>query len=239
MKTFYFYVFTTIFLIILLLLQIPKHKGFYIFGLHHPSQRVFPKIEFHLPEVDIKGAFFINLESSVHRKEQFMEKYNGPQPLLRIEGVRADKGTLLVKKATYGCTLAHMKAVNEIANKKSGWWCVFEDDSIGDFNEISKNVYVKNIVHRTQKAFINLSAHKNNEQYSLSRVHFHANAYLVKAEKAAEIYNIMEKNKWKYDVDTIYSMALCDLKFPFNNGNSLGAYVNLIQQDLQFNSDRV
>jgi hypothetical protein len=224
---------------VIVLLRIPKHQGFYIFGLHHPTQQVFSDLQFQLPSVDIKGAFYINLDTSVNRKEKFLEMYNGPLPLNRIEGVRAEKGTLLVKKGTYGCTLAHMNAVKEVADKLTGWWCIFEDDCVGDFSKIPNNLYIKNIVHRTQKAFINLSAHKNNEEYSLSRVHFHANAYLVKAEKAAEIYNIIEKNKWKYDVDTIYSMSLCNFKFPYNNGNSLGASVNLLGQNMQFNSDRV
>ena len=239
MKKFYISFFLLISLIVIVLLIIPKHQGFYIFGLHHPIQQVFSDLHFQLPPVDIRGAFYINLETSLQRREKFLEMYNGPLPLIRVEGVRAEKGTVLVKKGTYGCTLAHMNAVKDIATRNAGWWCVFEDDCIGDFSEIPNNLYIKNIVHRTQKAFINLSAHKNNEQYSLSRVHFHANAYLVKAEKAADIYNIIEKNKWKYDVDTIYSMSLCNLKFPINNGNTLGASVNLMGQNLEFNSDRV
>ncbi len=131
-----------------------------------------------------------------------------------------------------------MNAIKEISEKASGWWCVFEDDCMGDFNEIKNNIFVKNIVYRTNKGFINLSAHKNNEDYSLSRVHFVAVGYLVKAEKAREIVNIIEKNKWKYDIDTTFSMELCDSNFPFNNGNSIGASVNLLHYDNTVVSER-
>jgi hypothetical protein len=223
---------------IICIVKIPKFTGFFIFGLHHPPQQTFNELQYNLPPVDIQGAFFINLETSKERKQKFLDNYNGPLPLIRVNGVRSKTGTILVKKGTLGCTLAHKNAIKEVANKKTGWWCVFEDDCVGDFNSIKDNIFVKNIVHRTNKSFINLSAHTHGETYSLSRVHFHANAYLVNAEKAIEIVNIIDKHKWKYVIDTIFSMALSSPTY-YNNGNNMGSYVNLLEQDLQFKSDRI
>jgi hypothetical protein len=87
-------VLTLLFFITIFTLIFAIKNGFYILGLHHPKQKIFESLDYNLPPVDIKGAFYINMDTSIERRNNFLARYNGPMPLTRISGVKAEKGTI-------------------------------------------------------------------------------------------------------------------------------------------------
>lgn len=201
-----------------------------------PFYRKFKSIDPALPDVDIKGAFYINMDSSVTRRNSFLALYDGPQPLLRIPGVVAQRSNgPYLPVGDYGCLLAHANVLEIIAASAPGWYAVFEDDAIGPF-DIGRNVFLRNIVHRSRKQFVNLSGGQTQADYSLSEVHGLTHAYVVHSAYAKELATLVRGSK--IPVDLTYNFQLQEARFPLYMGNGKGAFVNLVERSLG-SSDRV
>ena len=143
-----------------------------------PQNTHFKSLDLTLPNVPLKGAYYINLDKSVHRRTRFLAGYNGTLPIERVPGVKVEKKIGILGPGTRGCALAHCNAMSIIGKKEDGWYLVCEDDCIGDFSKLEENIILRNIVHKTSKQFINLGKYKWSS-YSLSEVNMCLQAYML------------------------------------------------------------
>ena len=201
------------------------------------NNRVFKSLDENLNDLKIEKAFVISLPNS-KRRQRFLNDYNCHIPLEIVDGVIVDFKHKFIEKATYGCTLAHVKTLELISKQKEGWYLVFEDDAKDDFSKIQSNIYVKNIIHKTKKSFINLSLStlndeivKNYPDYSLNFVGWQLTAYLIKQEKALELSKRIKTyaDQRGYPVDTTTALTCSERTFKnFWRGDDSGCRVNLI-----------
>jgi hypothetical protein len=185
--------------------------------------------------VDIKATYFINMDRSVDRKIQFIERFNktnGPLPLIRVPGVLIEDKTLK-KPGDYGCALAHANTLKIISEQLiEGWYLICEDDGFGNFGAIASHNVVKEIVAQTNKKFINLSSQYYYGKlcvkgHSLSKVHGRLTAYLVHSSYSKYLSEIIYKNAKHIAVDILIPKLLQEKRL-FSSGNGYGAFVGLI-----------
>lgn len=155
-----------------------------------PRNKKFKVLDDTLPDVQIRGAYFINMDESKKRKERFLAAYNGQIPMQRIAGVKVESSIGRLGKGTRGCALAHAKAMKEVATKTSGWYLICEDDCVGDFSKLEHNIILRNIVSLTNKQFINLGRNRWSA-YSLSDVNLCLQAYLITPAWASKTCDII------------------------------------------------
>lgn len=183
-----------------------------------------------LPDLRILGSYYINMDSSIDRKEAFLKRYNGYAPPIRFSGVLAQQGNGKLKRGQYGALLAHANLLSLISSLEEGWYLVMEDDAAGDFASISKNDLVKNVA--LEKKFINLSKLPKKswftKSHSLSHVNEYSYAYLIHSSYAQDLRTIVLENSHSYPVDSTIMFNLKEPRFPFYRGNSKGGYVSLI-----------
>jgi hypothetical protein len=195
------------------------------------------------PDVEIKKTFYINMDKSVKRNEEFLQEYNAPWPLVRIPGVVATSKIGSLSKGCVGCTMAHANAlqalVDSVSKDGEGWYLICEDDCVGDFQQIATNSFVKTIVNTTDKKMINLSKIVGEPSHSLNRVKLRLRAYLVHSSFAQELKQIiLDKMNDSWLVDRTTSRYLKEPRFPFYYGNGQGSYVNLMDFS-RVQSDRI
>lgn len=187
------------------------------------------------PRVDIKASYFINMDRSVDRRESFIRKFNesgGPQPLIRSPGVLIEDKTIS-KPGDYGCSLAHSNCLRTVSENDEGWYLICEDDGVGDFGSIQHNLFVRTIVHQTNKVFINLSSQIYQGRllvsgHSLSKVHARLTAYLIHSSYALELSNIVRNRAKTLLVDLVTADLLKESRFFNKNCNGKGAFVGII-----------
>ena len=197
-----------------------------------PFNKKLTNIDEEAPEPEIEHVFYINMDESVKRKQQFLDNYNAPWPLTRIPGVRKTGKNA----GTIGCTLAHTKALfavhNDAKNKAiEAWYLICEDDCIGNLKDIVKNKFVKTIIKNVkEKKLINLSR-TSSESHSLNSVNCRLTAYLIHSSFALELKHLiaekLSKNGWIVDKTT--SRLLKSPMFFYPKANNRGCYVNLIE----------
>ena len=165
----------------------------FVLFVYLPRNVHFRTLDSTLPPISIKGAFFINMDESKERRERFLLGYNGLAPLKRVSGVKVLKKTGILGKGTYGCALAHAKAMNEVSLQPAGWYLICEDDCVGDFSGLENNIILRNIISRTNKQFINLGRYKLSP-YSLSDINLCLQAYLITPAHAARTRDLIIEN---------------------------------------------
>lgn len=175
------------------------------------------------PTISIVQAYFINMDTSVARRECFLATYDGP-PIARVPGVLVDEGvdTGKIGRGAFGCAMAHANILRSIGDSVDGWYLVCEDDARGDFHGVMDNPIVCNIAARTDKQFINLTYEPTRYSYDLNVVHEGTVAYLVQPTCAKLLSMRIVDNIRKYPCDYVTQLYL-DRK-----GNSMGCHVNLI-----------
>ena len=196
---------------------------------HVPRNKQFSRLETELPNVDIRGAYYINMDLSTDRKSKFLAGFNGNMPLERVPGVKVEKKIGRLGTGTRGCALAHAEAMNKVANKPKGWYLICEDDCVGNFKDLEKNVILRNIVHRTTKQFINLGRYRWST-YSLTEVNLCLQAYLLTPECASktrrEILNNIDSPK-ALPVDELIVKLYRTPKFIGQSGDGSGCHVRI------------
>lgn len=187
------------------------------------------------PPFQIKGSYFINLDTSISRRESFLKRYkesNGPLPLTRFPGfLVTDKN--IKKPGDYGCMMAHSLCLREISTKEAGWYLVCEDDAHGDFGAISASPEVRAIIALGKK-YINLSAQwyygkLHTQGHSLSKINGRTTAYLIHSSYALELSEMILKVTPPLAIDFVIMRELREPRFLSPVGNSKGAFVGLIR----------
>lgn len=195
-----------------------------------PRNEQFRELDRNLPNIVIKKAYYINMDKSTERRDRFIRGYNGRAPLERVSGVKVEKKVGRLGIGTRGCSLAHAKAMNEIAGQPDGWYLVCEDDCVGDFSTLEENIILRNIIHRTSKQFINIGRWKWTP-YSLSDINFCTQAYLITPKQAAKTRDAIHAN-----IDGPKALAVDELiiqmyrtpRFFGQSGDKSGCHVALL-----------
>jgi len=188
------------------------------------------------PSIDIKKVFYINMDESTERNQQFLTNYNGQWPLQRISGVRTQTKHGNLPLGTVGCALAHANALQAVfddatSRNVDSWYIVCEDDCIiKDFNLIATNDYIRSILaQKKQKKYINLTRKSFTASHSVNAVNNGTVAYLIHSSYAYELKDLIIKMLCKgWPIDFTTMTFLKKKMLPFLAGNDKGCYVNLM-----------